>query len=36
MIAAPLGEAADVAHVTFGFVNRPPAVDPTPSTSGQP
>ena len=34
--SAPLGEAADVDHVTSGFVNRPPSVDPTPSTSGHP
>src|SRR3954471_16062005 len=31
MIAAPDGEACDVLHVTFGLVNRPPAVEPTPS-----
>ncbi len=36
MIAAPLGEASDVAQVTRGFVKRPPCVDPVPSTSGQP
>src|SRR5262245_27902583 len=36
MIAAPDGEASDVAHVTFGLVNLPPCVEPTPSTIGHP
>ena len=36
MIAAPDGDAADVAHVTLGFVKRPPSVEPTPSRSGHP
>ena len=35
-IAAPLGDASDGLQVSTGFVKRPPAVDPRPSTSGQP
>ena len=35
-IASPLGEASEVGHVTSGLTNRPPWVEPTPSTVGQP